>query len=134
MSWIQIVFTPVEDVVDIVGVLEHAGFPLRGPKERYYVLHEGSVGHLNDSRATSRVVVGAPTSELMMWFYDHHDACVACTVTTAPATEHTPDRVTVRLNLDGASDADVLFAADAVARLLEFLVDPEIDATVPVGR
>ncbi|HEY1099681.1 MAG TPA: hypothetical protein VGF99_12180, partial [Myxococcota bacterium] len=79
------------------------------------------------------VIVGAPGSELMMWFYDHHDACVACSVTTTAATDESPDRVTVRLNLEGASDADVLAAADAVSRLLEFLVDPEITATVPVG-
>jgi hypothetical protein len=37
------------------------------------------------------------------------------------------------LNLEGANDADVLAAARAVSTLIEFLVDPEVEATVPIG-
>lgn len=129
MSYIHLSFTPVEDVVDVVGVLERQGFPLKGPRQRYYVLHEGAVGHLFDTEATSRVIVGAPTSELMMWFFDHHESCVACTVSIDDAAS----RISVRLNLEGANDADVLAAARAVSALIEFLVDPEVEATVPIG-
>ena len=126
-SWIRLSFTPVEEVADVVGVLERAGFPVKGPRERYFVLHEGAVGHLHDTRSTSRVIVTAHTAELMMWFYGHHDACVACSVAIEP------ERVTVRLNLEGASDADVVAVARAVDTLIEFLVDPEVVATVPTA-
>ncbi len=125
MSWIHLSFTPVEEVVDVVGVLERAGFPVKGPRDKYFVLHEGAVGHLYDTASTSRVMVTASTAELMLWFYGHHDACVACTLVIEP------ERLTVRLNLEGASDADVVAVARAVDTLIEFLVDPEVEATVP---
>jgi hypothetical protein len=129
MSYIHLSFTPVEEVVDVVGVLERQGFPIKGPRQRYYVLHEGTVGHLFDTQATSKVLFGVPTTELMMWFFDHHESCVACTVSIDDAA----GRIAVRLNLEGAADDDVLAAARAVSALIEFLVDPEVEATVPIG-
>jgi hypothetical protein len=115
------------DVIDVVDVVERAGFPLQARGGGYLLLHGSTVGKVTTSEKAWEVLRTMREAELLVFILEDVERCIACQVQSSSG------RVTVRLNLDGAPEDDVRAAMRWVNTLLDTLPDVEVEASVAVS-
>jgi hypothetical protein len=121
MSFIRLRFRAEHD--DVVGAVEAARLPVRGPSGRIYVLHDdGQVTQHPTAAQASFALSARPGSELLVWLV------AGSAVATVVVREET--RLVCRFDLAGASDDERAAAAAAVDVLLDGLADVELDAVL----
>ncbi len=116
------------DHEDVVGAVERRGFPVSSPSGGYLILHGTTVGKAASSDKASAILRAVAEAEILLFVLADAERCVATRITIGNG------KISVRLNLEGAPDEDIMTASRAVFTLVqERLPEAEISAEVPAG-
>ena len=114
------------DHEDVVAAVERRGFPVSSPRGGYLILHGTTVGKAPSSEKASAILRAVAEAEILLFVLADAERCVASRISVGNG------KISVRLNLEGAPDEDVVAAGRAVFALVEArLPGAEISAEVP---